>query len=234
MPHAPLLLTRPAPESRRFAAEAQARLGEGPVVISPVMQIVPRAELPSLEGVAGVVLTSAQAVQPGICWPPGLPAWCVGGRTAAAAAAAGLAARSAEGALPELMALLLRERPGGRLLHLRGAHVSAPLAAPLSAAGLDIGEAVVYDQAPAPPCADALRLLAQPGPVLLPVFSARSARLLAPLLSGAAADLFVAAISPAAAGALPVQSAARLDVAARPDSGAVLDLLAKQDASLRA
>uniref|UniRef100_UPI0038B2B9DE uroporphyrinogen-III synthase n=1 Tax=Mangrovicoccus ximenensis TaxID=1911570 RepID=UPI0038B2B9DE len=119
-------------------------------------------------------------------------------------------------------------------MHLRGAHVSAPLAAPLRAAGLAVGEAVTYDQVPCPPVPEAAELLASPGPVLLPLFSARSARLLAPHLEGSRAELIVAAISPAVAAALPVQSAARLDVARRPDSGAVLDLLAKQDASMRA
>nr|WP_253949066.1 uroporphyrinogen-III synthase [Mangrovicoccus sp. HB161399] len=209
-------------------------MGAGRVVISPVMVIVPSRGLPDCTGIAGVILTSAKALVPGLQLPARLPAYCVGARTAAAAAAAGLDARSAEGALPELQALLLAERPAGRLLHLRGAHVSAPLAGPLRAAGLAVEEAVTYDQVPVPPVPEAAALLAAPGPVLLPVFSARTARLLAPFLEGAAAQLVVAAISPAVADALPVQSAARLDVATRPDSGAVLDLLAKQDASLRA
>ncbi|MBE3637437.1 uroporphyrinogen-III synthase, partial [Mangrovicoccus algicola] len=133
-----------------------------------------------------------------------------------------------------LVALLSAERPAGRLLHLRGAHVAGPLAAPLRAAGLDVAEMVTYDQRPLPPGAAARALLARPGTVLLPVFSARSARLLGPWLRDAAAQLRVAAISPAVAAALPVQSAARPDVAARPDSGAMLDLLARQDAGLRA
>lgn len=234
MAHLPLLLTRPEADSRRFARAVCDRLGPGEVVIAPLTEIVPRPDPPDPAGHAGVILTSANALVPGIRWPAGLTAWCVGARTAAAAGAAGLSPRSAEGALEDLLALIRAERPAGRLLYLRGARVAGDLAAALAAEGIAVDEAVVYDQRACPPGPEAAALLARPGPVVIPVFSADSARRLAPFLSGSIAKCHIAAISPAVAQVLPVQSAATINVAARPDSGAMLDLLSTLETSLRA
>lgn len=147
MTHAPILLTRPAAAAQRFAAALASRLGPGPVVISPLLEIVPSGPLPSLAGYGGVVLTSENAVsRRGADWPEGLPAYCVGKRTAAAAAAAGFSVHCADGALPELIALLRRSPPAGRLLYLRGRHVAGAAAETLSDMGLPCDQAVVYDQ----------------------------------------------------------------------------------------
>lgn len=227
MPHDPLLLTRPEAASRRFGAAVADRLGPGPVVISPLLKIVPLGPVPSLAGCAGVVLTSENALlRRGADWPAGLPAYCVGRRTAAAAAAAGFVAHSAEGALPELVALLRGAPVGGRLMYLRGRHVSGDVAAALSQHGLLIDEAVVYDQLPQPLSAQACNLLASPGPVVIPVFSPRSAQALAVALKNAAASLRIAAISPAVKAALPVHSGATIVVAARPNAEAMIDRIA--------
>ncbi|MBE3638910.1 uroporphyrinogen-III synthase, partial [Mangrovicoccus sp. HB182678] len=83
VPHVPILLTRPEPGAGRFAAEIRTRLGPGPVVVSPVMEIVPRPVAPLPGGLSGLILTSGAALVPGLDLPPGLPAWCVGARTAA-------------------------------------------------------------------------------------------------------------------------------------------------------
>lgn len=121
-----------------------------------------------------------------------------------------------------------------RLLYLRGRHVTGDVAETLSTLGIPTDEAVVYDQIACPLSEEAVTLLAQPGPVLIPVFSTRSARALAPMLEKTAASLLIAAISPAVASALPVHSAEMMAVALRPDAEAVLDRIAQLQSGLRA
>ena len=85
---------------------------------------------------------------------------------------------------------------------------------------------MIYDQCERPLSEAARVLLASPGIVLLPLFSARSARLVLPHLSHAQAELRIAAISPAVAYAARVQRCARMEIAVRPDAEAMLDVLA--------
>lgn len=227
MAHAPLLLTRPKAASHRFARAAAARLGPGPVVVSPLLDIVAVQPAVSLAGYAGVVLTSENGVLcPGEDWPAGLPAYCVGARTAQAATAAGFSPRSADGALRELLAMILTDPPRGPLLHLRGRHVAGDAAGLLTQAGIQTDEAVVYDQQERSLSVEAKTLLGRPGPVLIPVFSPRSAQALTPSLKNTAASLLIAAISPAVAAALPVHSAAMMEVADRPNAEAMIDRIA--------
>jgi uroporphyrinogen-III synthase len=95
-----LILTRPMAASRRFLEEVEAAMGR-PVshVISPVMKIVPIAVDDLADPVTGVVFTSENAVLQAerFGFAPGLPAWCVGDRTADVARREGFEARSAGG-----------------------------------------------------------------------------------------------------------------------------------------
>jgi uroporphyrinogen-III synthase len=183
VPKAPpiLLLTRPAAQSSRFLAQCEAMLGH-PVeaVVSPVMAIVPRKLHHDASGLAGVILTSENAVAAlgDAQWRTGLRAWCVGRQTAEAAASAGFDAVSADGDAADLVALILSDPPKGPLLHLRGAHVADDIAARLAAGGVPTEAVVIYDQV-AQPLSEAARacLAASDRPVLLPLFSPRSARL---------------------------------------------------------
>lgn len=235
MPLAPMLLTRPEPASRRFADAVAARLGPGPVVISPLLDIVPMGDVPSLAGYGGVILTSENGVlRRGAAWPLGLSAYCVGKRTARAAQSAGFTVHSADGALVDLISMIRATPPAGRLLHLRGRHVAGDVAKTLTQMGIPTDEAVVYDQRLLPLSADGIALLARPGPVLIPIFSTRSAQALVPSLKNIAASLHIAAISPAVAEALPVHSAAMIDVALRPDGEAMIDRIATLQAALGA
>jgi uroporphyrinogen-III synthase len=63
------------------------------------------------------------------------------------------------------------------LLHLRGEHARGEIAQTLSSAGIETHEAVVYAQQAVAMEADALRLLRGDGPLVLPLYSPRSARL---------------------------------------------------------
>ncbi|MGS4946922.1 uroporphyrinogen-III synthase [Meridianimarinicoccus sp. RP-17] len=236
MPSTPtVLLTRPADASRRFAQALHDRLGAAlPVLIAPLLDIVPdpRAAAAALAGAGGVILSSENgaAVCAAAGIGAGLPAFCVGVRTAETARAAGfLPVDEPPGDLDGLIAQIVAcgwSADRGPLVHLHGAHVTGDAAAALVAAGIPARAAVVYDQQ-ARPLSDAARqLLAGYDPVIVPVFSPRSARLIAPALVAARAPLRVAAISPRAADAVGVHGASRVQTARSPDAAAMIETIA--------
>lgn len=182
-PQPRLLLTRPAADSRRFAA----MLPEWEAVISPILRIEPVAhDTARLHAARGLVFTSAHAV-PAAGAGRGRLALCVGRRTAEAAREAGFGIREGNGFAEGLLPLI--EAAEVPLLHPHGRH----LARELPVEGM-----VVYDQI-AQPLNDAARtLLAEPGPVIVPLFSPRSARLLSAAFRHFRAKAWIAAISPAA------------------------------------
>ena len=228
-----LLLTRPAPQSQRFAAEFAARFPEVPVLVAPLMQIQNLALLQDVAGVDALILTSenaALALAPQTILRP--PVWCVGPRTAAAARAAGFPVAGVAEDAQALAALLRAEAPGARLLHARGRHVASDFPGWLAPGGITVAEATVYEQVDCPLPPEAHSLFSSPGPVLAPLFSPRSALLLAK--AAPPGRLHVAAISPAVAGAAEPLAPLRLELAARPDSGAMLEALGRLIATLQA
>lgn len=216
-----VLITRPRTAALRFAAQI-AGLGL-PTVIAPLMRIVPLAhDRAAVAAARGLVFTSENAV-PYAGQGRGRPAICVGPRTAAAARAAGFAVREGGGDAARLMPMLSGLGPGW--LHLRGAHAAAELPVPAIA---------VYDQQAAPLDGQAAAVLAGPAPVILPLFSPRSAALAARATAGAgAAPLWTAFISAAAAAAwdlaLPPAAVppAQRATAPHPNAASMCDTLAR-------
>lgn len=224
-----VLVTRPEGQGQAFARKVKERFGTGVrVVISPLM--APLFLAPDLPrgDFAGVIFTSATGVAAaGRLWPD-LPrrAFCVGRKTAEAARDAGFQAVSADGDAGDLLALILADPPEGALLHLRGAESAGDLAGRLTAAGVRTEALVIYRQEPQALGDEALTLLRASAPVILPIFSPRSAVLFAKALpTDARAGLFIAALSPAVAAATSIAHV-RLVTAARPDADAMLDALA--------
>ncbi|WP_212522942.1 uroporphyrinogen-III synthase [Actibacterium sp. MT2.3-13A] len=231
-----LLLTRPRPQAERFARAFAARFGpEIGIVISPLLRIAPGGELPSLADYAGLVFSSQNGVRAfaGISGDRRLPAYCVGARTAEAAREIGLRAEFSGADAEALVARLAQAHPGGRLLHLRGAHARGEIAARLSAAGQPCDEAEIYDQIPQELSLKARDLLRAEGPVLLPLFSPRSATLAGQAVAGARAPLALAAMSAAVAGAWRGPAPALLRQAEKPDAEGMLDALAVLIAAAR-
>lgn len=190
----PLLLTRPEADARRFAA----LLPGWPAVIAPILRIEPVAhDAQALAEAPGLVFTSAHAV-PAAGVGRGRPAICVGGHTGAAARAAGFAVTEGEGTATSLLPLIAAASVP--LIHPHGRHLARALPVP----GM-----VVYDQLPQPLTPEAEALLAGAAPVILPVFSPRSARLLAEAARAARAPLWLAAISAAADAAFTALAAQR-------------------------
>jgi uroporphyrinogen-III synthase len=231
-----LVITRPEPGANRFAAAVRDRFGTTlPVIVAPLMALVvpPGPPPPALAGAAGLVFTAAAGVAglsrrcPGLA----LPAFCVGARTAAAAAAAGHAAIALGGDADALVAALVARRVAGPLVHIRGADSRGAVAARLTAAGIPTAEAVVYAQEPRPLAPEAAAALAGEAPVIAALFSPRSAVLFAAAAAGARAPLLVAAISTAtraawdAAPAAPPAAIATA-IAATPDEAGMLAAVA--------
>lgn len=217
---ATLLLIRPEAQSRRLLEALAARGLRPPAIISPVIEIRPRAV--SLPTDVDLVLTSQNALA---ALPPGTwRAWCVGDRTAEAARAAGLEAISAGGDVEALLERLVAERPGP-LVHLRGVHATGRLAERLRARGIEAAEVVAYDQAARPLSREASELLATSGAVVLPLYSPRSAALASGHAGDWRASIHAAAISPATAEAF--RRPARMTIADAPDAVAMLDAVAQ-------
>jgi len=181
---------------------------------------------------AAVVLTSENGAE--VAARLGLPgevrAWCVGARTAEVARTAGFDAVSAEGDAEALLRLILSAPDEGALLHLRGEHARGDIAPRLRAAGRIAADAVVYRQEARALTAEALAALGGDIPVVLPLYSPRSAALIA-AQGPFAAPLRVIAISPAAARAAEVLQAGRITSIDTPDGdrmlSAILDSVAE-------
>lgn len=215
-----LLLTRPEAQSRRFAAALAARWSGLAVVTAPA-QVIRPVPLVVPDGVRGLVLTSENAVA-ALPAGLGLPAYCVGERTAAAAAAHGLMAHAAAGDAASLLDLIRRARPAGPLFHPHGRHLAADMVAALRQEW-EITGAVAYEQVALPPTEEALRLLRAPGVVLLPLFSPRSARLVS--VWPIHAPLIIAAMSDNVAAAWEGPEPIRLKTAQAPSAEAMLEAI---------
>ncbi len=223
-----LLLTRPESQSTAFSADFTARFGPDlPIIASPLMRIEPVDAQLALDGVTGLVFSSAQAVTrfARLSANRTIPAFCVGARTAELAREAGLQARIAGADAAQALECLLADPPGGHLLHLRGRHSRGDIAAALRAAGQPCDEVVIYDQREQDLNPAAQALLDGRAPVLLPLFSPRSAAIAAARMRQARAPIAIAAISPATFSAWDGPAPAMTRIARRPDAAAMLDAL---------
>ena len=202
---APLcLLTRPLAQSVAFAAE----LPGVDCLIAPILRIEALPfDAAQLAAAPGLIFTSANAVPfagPG----QGRPALVVGPQTATAARAAGFAVEEGPGDALGMLPLL-EGRSGW--LHLHGRHRARALPT--------LGIAV-YDQV-ALPLPDAARAaLAGTRPLILPLFSPRSAELLSDATAAAQAPIATVAIS-ARADAAYQGSAGLRRIADRPEGASM-------------
>jgi uroporphyrinogen-III synthase len=176
----PVLVTRPLAEGSAFAAALTNRFGTRVCpVLSPLMALTVLTPALPPGPFAGVIFTSAAGVEASLWLQPRLPqqAWCVGRKTAERATAAGFHARSADGDADALVAAIMADTPNGRLLHLHGADTRGDVAERLVSAGIETVSLTIYRQDPELLTPEAAALLASAGPVILPLFSPRSASL---------------------------------------------------------
>jgi len=234
-----ILLTRPKAASDRFARLLRAELDQPvDIVIAPLMDIVPTQAAPDLRDVGGVIFTSEVAARQ-VTAPAGpdkVPAWCVGDRTARAAAEAGFAARSAGGTAADLIRMVRADAPTGRVLHLSGLHTRGNVAEELRKAGVAADSVAIYDQRPVPPPPAFHRAMAHGGHLIVPLFSPRSAVLFAQAAEGARrGDMDLIALSDAVRSALPAHMVPLCAATAAPTAAAMVVTLRRvvsRDASV--
>jgi uroporphyrinogen-III synthase len=229
------LLTRPAAQSQRFAAQLRQRFDPDiACIISPLL--APQFLEPAFpqDQVGALVFTSETGVAGFVAHrnrPVTLPirAFCVGDRTATAAAQAGLEPVSADGDAAALIELIHQRQPTGLLLHICGAQTRGDVAQQLTDAGLTTTACVLYEQVAQALSPEALSLLQGTGAVAAPLFSPRSAALFcqqAVALSGLA-PLTCFALSKAVAAELARLDGATLVCAEKPTAAALIAAIAE-------
>ena len=168
-----LLITRPQDAAERFLAQVKAQLPEVSAIVSPAMKF-DSVDVPNPPKAATLILTSAQAVQEAARLGYGCAAVCVGQRTTEMAQAAGMVARFGGQDVQSLIANTRQDRPKGPIVYIRGEHVASDIVTELKP-DLKIDEVIAYRQIAAPLSEAAHRVLEGNLPVVLPLFSPRSA-----------------------------------------------------------
>lgn len=169
-----LLMTRPLKDAQTFVARLAADLADVQVIYSPLMEIVQTAPFPTLNGVDGVIFSSAN----GVAAAPkgaGLPAYCIGQRTTDRARQQGYDARLMGQDAAHLVAAMTSKAAAQRLVHICGTHRRGQIAERLQHVGIHVDVAQVYDQRMLCLSKQALAALSGEVPVILPLFSPRTA-----------------------------------------------------------
>lgn len=229
-----LLVTRPREQGARLAGELRAQGHEA--LLCPLLEPVFEGELPSLEGVGALVFTSQTGVAAftALTEQRGLPVFCVGGATQAAALAAGFRrVTSAEGDAGDLLALLRRKgaAQAAPLLHLSGAEQALDLGGALAAEGIRLERAILYRMEPARQLPEDVRTALDAGELdAVLFFSPRTASVFVCLceregLSERCRTLEALCLSPAVAEAAASLPWRRLRTAERPNRQSLMDLL---------
>ena len=143
-----VMLTRPRADSERLAEELRARGND--VVMEPMLHIVPKGSLPPLEGVAALIVTSANGIRAFAAASDrrDLTVYSVGDATAQAAREAGFTTvESAQGDSAALGALVAArvKREAGTLLHIQGRTVAGDIDKLLVSKGFSVRSAVLYE-----------------------------------------------------------------------------------------
>ncbi len=223
-----ILLTRPQAESEKLAKALTTQFPNLRCIISPLLEIVPIESTVDLTSADALVFTSANAVRifGERSTDRKLPAFCVGQKTAAAARDIGLVVTAADGDVSDLARLISESGLTGTLLHVRGRHSAADLAALLEKTGLSVQSCILYDQVPQPLNADAIEALQTHVVDAVTIYSPRTAgafldsiRRLKPV------SLTVLCISPAACEPLEELPNVNFRIAARPTGRHMVSLI---------
>ncbi|SPJ23209.1 uroporphyrinogen-III synthase [Palleronia abyssalis] len=218
-----LILTRPLPAARRTAVASRQRGVGGAILFSPVLRILPRKMVGLPPGTP--IFTSENGVRAVADQVDlsGRPVIAVGPRTAAVAASYG-ALPEITGGQADALATALIARGGGEYVHLHGAHVTGDLVGRLQDAGIAAQAEMVYDQQQLPLTGAARHALLGSIPVILPLYSPRSARIVASDLGEKPVNTRVIALSQQVAQSWPWTDTAL--VATTTEGPAMLDAIA--------
>ena len=222
-----ILLSRPRAQAEAFADDLRKRFGEDlRIEISPILEIEFLSPEVTLPVVAAYVFTSRNAV---LAWEAsGMAcqgtAYCVGNRTANAAAKIGFSAISAGGDVNALIKLIKKENIQEPLIYPRGENVKVDLKSALAKTGHSVTDCIVYRQKKV--ALDPLiesRLRSEKH-LIIPVFSPLSAKWLSQSLVSLPSQATVVALSPDIAGAW--ERTDDISVAKYPDSSHMIAQIA--------
>ena len=227
-----LIMTRPAGSNDAFVAriDPQVRV-DLEVVESPLIEIHPLPVAAPISADEVAIFTSAHGVK----FAPagqGRKAFCIGTHTTDVARQKGWAAHKAGSDADALVAYLVAHPPGARLHHLSGVHVRGTVTERLSAAGLSVAHTAIYDQKLIPLTDKAIALLSAETPVLVPLFSPRTASQFAACASKVSA-LHIVAMSAAVANALPQAWSDKVEIAHVPNAFSMAEAVEKRVKRLR-
>ncbi|MEO0504205.1 MAG: uroporphyrinogen-III synthase [Pseudomonadota bacterium] len=168
-------MTRPVMASRAFVDSLPEALAiRVDAILTPLLRIEPTGADVSLAPSDAVIFTSGNGVR----FAPdgaGRVAYCVGLATTRAAQDRGWVAQQSGDTAEALAQELVRKVPDQRLFHLSGAHTRGDILGRLRAAGADVHRVALYDQRTCDLTDAARRALAGDRPVLVPLFSPRTA-----------------------------------------------------------
>jgi uroporphyrinogen-III synthase len=216
-----ILLTRPAPDGEATAKALTKATGLA-VVQSPLVEIATRGPLPDMTGIRRLIFTSRNGVRAYRDLDgPTLPAICIGAGTADMAREAGHEADARGGDAEGLVAALVAAPPEGPLMHIRGEVARGDVAARLTAAGIDTRAAVIYRQTLLDLTEEARALLSDRRPVIVPLYSPRTAARLAEVATPRA-PLHLVAMSNAVTRAAAALHAENRVIADSPDAPAMI------------
>ncbi|SFS19570.1 uroporphyrinogen-III synthase [Yoonia litorea] len=218
-----LLLTRPEGQNAPFAKTVEARIqGALKVIGSPLLEICffevakPKAD--------AVILTSLHGVRAAkrLGLNDGRTAWCVGQKTSEAAGESGFAAITGPGDAHGLASSIISARPEGTLAHIRGTYTRGQIAEKLKDAGLNCHDVVAYEQKALALSPEARECLDQSAPVVVPLFSPRTADIF--MKQGPfKAPLSLVAMSKAVQDATAERPVAEMRLAKKPDAASMTD-----------
>ncbi|WVX51324.1 hypothetical protein ROLI_044250 [Roseobacter fucihabitans] len=216
----PLIITRPEGAGAAFVQALPPDLrSRFHVMYNPLIEIVSVEGTPLVGEHDAVIFTSANGVR----FAPdgqGRVAYCVGAATTKAAGQNGWRSRCLGQTADALIAELIAIRPAHRLWHLSGIHARGDVVQRLSDAGIEAVREPLYDQRTLSLSPEIKRVLDGAGPVVVPLFSPRTAAQFARECPENASPLLLA-LSAAVAHPLAVLKRASVDIAANPSAPAM-------------
>lgn len=225
-------MIRPEKPARDFVQALEAAFGKPlNAFYSPLIRIDPLPSDFSLKGITLLLFTSVNGVEQYARKTTNrdIPALCVGKTTQKAAIAIGLQAKHANGTAQNLLDATLKacDPKTANVLYVSGAEVAFDLVSALHSGGIRASQAALYRQTALPLCAKALALLSE-NPVIVPVFSANSAKMLLNTLKETRpTDLEVLCISPNVAKLFAGTIVSKIHTACKPSREGMINALSE-------
>ena len=177
-----ILITRSFDQSRRFSERLVKKFDNKlDISISPIIKIKPLYLHVELNSFDGIIFTSENAIK--VCKKIDISSdkkiFCVGRQTKKMAEKNGLKVSNTGKDTASLIKLLLTIKIKTRLLYLCGKNISVDLSKAFSSSDtVSVCTKAIYDQTPLKLTLNAINILSQKKPVLVPIFSERSGHIL--------------------------------------------------------